>query len=219
MKLTKPALAVLAIAATFAFTLTSNAEPIRASCRGGKGGEAWPIVPQNYVTRNCAYCHGPSVQGFAVTPRLAGQHRDYILLQFGRLRNQSRDNPFSLKYMSHAAVNVLPENECEVAAYLASLAPEAARDGNEGLTAQGEAIFQHGIPEENIPACAFCHGQAAQGRGEFPRLGGQSYYYLKRRLEQWGEGYGKVAEHMPGIAARLSQEQIDALASYLSFVN
>jgi hypothetical protein len=24
--------------------------------------------------------------------------------------------------------------------------------------------------------------------GKFPRLGGQSYYYLKRRLEQWGKG-------------------------------
>ncbi|MGA7327369.1 MAG: c-type cytochrome [Rhodomicrobium sp.] len=218
MKLMKPALAVLAIASSFAFAVTSNAEPIRASCRGGKGGETWPIVPQNYVTQNCAYCHGPSVQGFAVTPRLAGQHRDYILLQFDRLRNQSRNNPFSLKYMSHAAVGVQPENECEVAAYLASLPPDPARDGNEALTAQGEAIFQHGIPEANIPACAFCHGQAAQGRGQFPRLGGQSYFYLQRRLEQWGEGYNTVAEHMPGIAARLSAEQIDALASYLSFV-
>jgi cytochrome c553 len=217
MKLIKPIIAVLAIA--FAFAPAGRAEPIRGTgCGGGRGGETSTIVPQNYVTRNCAYCHGPSVQGFAVTPRLAGQHRDYILLQFYRLRNQSRNNPFSLKYMSHATVGVQPENECEIAAYLASLPPDPARDGHEDLGAQGEAIFQHGIPEANVPACVFCHGPAAQGRGQFPRLGGQSYHYLKRRLEQWGEGYNAVAEHMPGIAAKLSREQIDALASYLSFV-
>jgi cytochrome c553 len=58
---------------------------------------------------------------------------------------------------------------------------------------------------------------SAQGVDKFPRLGGRSYYYLKRRLEQWGEGY-KVAQHMPGIASKLSPEQIDAVASYLSFL-
>jgi cytochrome c553 len=216
MKLIKPVIAALAFASSLAFALAVHAGPGGRGC-GGKG--EWPIVPENYVTRNCAYCHGPSLQGRAVAPRLAGQHRDYILLQFNRLRNSSRNNPFSLKYMSHAAVDVLPENECEVAAYLASLQPEPARDGIEELVPEGQAIFAKGVPDNNIPACAFCHGQAAQGTGQFPRLGGQSYYYLKRRLEQWGQGYGVVAEHMPGIAARLSPEQIDALASYLSFID
>jgi cytochrome c553 len=46
-----------------------------------------------------------------------------------------------------------------------------------------------------------------------------AYTYLKRRLEQWGEGFHAAAgPPMPGIASKLSQNQIEALASYLSFV-
>jgi len=170
------------------------------------------------MTRNCAYCHGSSVQGFGVAPRLAGQHRDYLVLQLDRLRTQERNNPFSLTYMSHVAINVRPENECELAAYLSTMPTEAIRDGNETLAARGEEIFKTGVPGNYVPACQFCHGPDAQGLGKFPRLGGQSYYYLKRRLEQWGEGYSKIAQHMPGIASKLSPEQIDAVASYLSFL-
>ena len=34
---------------------------------------------------------------------------------------------------------------------------------------------------------AACHGPNAEGIGETPRLGGLSYHYLKRRLEQWSK--------------------------------
>ena len=54
---------------------------------------------------------------------------------------------------------------------------------------------------------------------EIPRLGGLSYFYLKRRLAQWGEGYhAAAAPPMPRIASKLSPDAIEALASYLSFV-
>jgi cytochrome c553 len=50
-------------------------------------------------------------------------------------------------------------------------------------------------------------------------LAGLSYHYLKRRLEQWGEGYhAAAAAPMPRIATQLSTNEIEALASYLSFV-
>ena len=42
---------------------------------------------------------------------------------------------------------------------------------------------------------------------------------VAQRLEQWGEGYDLAAgPPMPDIAGKLSQSQIDALASYLSFI-
>jgi cytochrome c553 len=210
MNLTQSTIAAVAVtfATVFAFAGKSQAE--------GCGSPA--IEPSNYVERNCAYCHGPSVQGFGVAPRLAGQHRAYIAAQLNRLRGGERDNPFSVNYMSHVAAKVLPEHECELTTYLAMLPPEAAGDGIEALAASGEQIFKIGVPSNKIPACQFCHGPDGQGVGMFPRLSGQSYYYLKRRLEQWGEGYTKIAPHMPGIASQLSPEQIDAVASYLSFV-
>jgi cytochrome c553 len=216
-------LATFALVGTISFTLEASAQDhaiaaVHKGCEPASGAFGEPLDPKSYLQRNCAYCHGPSMQGFAVAPRIAGQHSRYIKVQLQRLRNETRNNPFSINYMSHVAAGVQPEAECDLSLYLETLHPDAARDGNEALVAQGEEIFRQGVAKDNIPACAFCHGPKAQGTGIFPRLGGQSYHYLQRRLQQWVEGYSKVAEHMPGIAAKLSPEQIEAIASYLSFV-
>jgi hypothetical protein len=49
-----------------------------------------------------------------------------------------------------------------------------------------------------------------------PRFRGRR---MKRTLEQWGQGYHAASgPPMPDIASKLSPNQIDALASYLSFV-
>jgi cytochrome c553 len=98
------------------------------------------------------------------------------------------------------------------------LPPKAANDGDRDLVAVGRAIYEQGIPDSNIASCLVCHGPNAEGVREIPRLGGLAYSYLKRRLEQWGEGFHAAAEPMPRIANKLSQNEIEALASYLSFV-
>ena len=141
MKLLKSTIAALAMASSSLFALSGHAEEGHRNCRANPGGE-WPIDPAAYVVRNCAFCHGPSLQGLAVAPRLAGQHQEYIVNQLERFRDKERNSPFSLKYMSHVAVSVLPENYCEVAAYIATMPAEARSDGNEALTAKGEEIFQ-----------------------------------------------------------------------------
>jgi cytochrome c553 len=70
-----------------------------------------------------------------------------------------------------------------------------------------------------VPACAVCHGPNAVGSRNIPRLGGLSYNYLKRRLEQWAEGYHASASYpMPIVASHLSEDKIEALASYFSFI-
>ena len=95
----------------------------------------------------------------------------------------------------------------------------AANDGDRELAGIGRTIYQEGMPDANIVACVVCHGPNAEGVGQIPRLGGLAYSYLKRRLEQWGEGYHAAAgPPMPDIASKLSPDQIEALASYLSFI-
>jgi cytochrome c553 len=87
------------------------------------------------------------------------------------------------------------------------------------LAAIGRTLYEEGNPEANIVSCVACHGPRAEGVGEIPRLGGLSYDYLKRRLEQWGEGFHRTAAApMPRIASKLAPNEIEALASYLSFV-
>ena len=169
--------------------------------------------------RNCTWCHGPSAQGYAPAPRLAGQRYRYIVNQLGNYHARTRDNPFSRLYMWPAAANLSPGAAHDLADYFSSLPPKAAGDGNPALVAMGRAIYQGGVPASNVAACAACHGPRAQGIGEIPRLGGLSFSYVQSRLEQWRAGYDAGARHpMPHVASRLTPPEIAALASYLSFV-
>jgi cytochrome c553 len=173
----------------------------------------------NVNTRNCTWCHGPSAQGYAPAPRLAGQRQLYLENQLRGFSGHRRNNPFSELYMWHAAANIGPQGVRYLANYFSGLRPRAADDGNKTLVAAGRAIYEEGLPGSNIVACIACHGPQAQGVREIPRLGGLAYDYLERRLEQWQEGYDKSARHpMPHVASRLSSNQITALASYLSFI-
>jgi cytochrome c553 len=168
---------------------------------------------------NCTWCHGPSGQGFSTAPRLAGQKRQYLERQLQDLKTHARDNPFSQQYMWSAAAGLSPSAAHDVALYFSMLYAEPAHDGVSQLAPQGETVYREGIPAANVPSCVACHGPHAEGVGAIPRLGGQSYYYLKRKLAQWGEGYhAAAARPMPGVASKLSPNAIEALASYLSFV-
>jgi cytochrome c553 len=180
---------------------------------------AWTAHAETAAVRNCTWCHGAAAQGYNPAPRLAGQTRQYIESQIRSFQGHVRDNPDSRQYMWGAAEHVSPERAHYLAAYFSTLPPRAANDGLRELTRSGKAIYQDGVPDANIVACIACHGPNAEGAGDIPRLGGLAYTYLKRTLMQWGEGYNPAARHpMPDVARRLSREQIEALASYLSFI-
>jgi cytochrome c553 len=207
-------------------TLTLAVVALIASCVPALAGDMRLVYAERFADRNCAWCHGPSLQGFFKAPRLAGQTFQYLENQLLNFRSHARNDPLAKQYMWGAAANHLSlQTVHSLSVYLSRLNPKSADDGHEVLAARGRAIYRGGIPEANIPACVACHGPdaqgaAAQGAGQIPRLGGLSYYYLKRRLEQWGKGYNATASHpMPDIASKLSVNEIDALASYLSFVN
>lgn len=177
-------------------------------------GESWHAAVQN-----CTWCHGTAGQGFATAPRLAGQRPRYVENQLRSFANHTRDNPFSQQYMWGAAAALRPDAARELAAYFATLPPKPANDGDRDLAATGRALYLDGLPEANVASCLACHGPNAEGIREIPRLGGLSYDYLKRRLAQWGQGYHSApASPMPRVAVSLSPDQIEALASYLSFV-
>ncbi|MDR3408097.1 MAG: cytochrome C [Methylovirgula sp.] len=180
---------------------------------------AGPLLASETVpVKNCTWCHGPSGQGYSNAPRLAGQQELYLDAQLMNFRTHVRDNPYSRDFMWNAVVHVDEDMAHGFASYFASLPPEAANDGNRDLVASGRNIFEFGVPEANIAACIVCHGPNGEGVRGIPRLGGLSYFYLKRRLEEWAEGYSPAAEPMPKVARSLSGRDIEALASYLSFL-
>lgn len=167
------------------------------------------------LVQYCSWCHGVAGQGFATAPRLAGQRAEYIENQILSFQKHTRTGPF----MPSAVKSLSAPNASDIAAYFSVLSPDAAADGDRAIASIGETIYKEGIPESNIVACAACHGPNAQGLGKIPRLGGLSDAYLKTRLDQWAHG-SNAAESppMPRIASQLSPSNIDALASYLSFV-
>jgi cytochrome c553 len=180
---------------------------------------AFAAHAESASVRNCTWCHGGSAQGYSPAPRLAGQRPTYIEQQLVSFAHHTRDTPFSKQYMWGAAGNLSPRIAHALSVYFSNLPARAADDGNRELVARGEAIYQRGMPDENIAACVACHGPNAEGVGMIPRIGGLDYTYLKRRLEQWAEGYhGTLGHPMPHIATQLSSDQIEELASYLSFV-
>lgn len=65
----------------------------------------------------CSTCHGAKGQGMAAFPRLAGQHRDYLLQQLVAFQTRTRENAImraNIHRMTHAQME-------ELAAYLASI--------------------------------------------------------------------------------------------------
>jgi cytochrome c553 len=171
------------------------------------------------AVKNCTWCHGTLAQGYTPAPRLAGQRPEYLQNELASFRTHGRDNPLSKQYMWGAVANLSTQTARELAAYFSTLPPKAAADGDAALVATGKSIYQEGRPDANIVACVVCHGPNAEGVGQIPRLGGLAYSYLKRTLEEWGRGYHIASgPPMPDIASKLSSDQIEALASYLSFV-
>jgi cytochrome c553 len=176
------------------------------------------VIGERLAGRNCAWCHGALGRGYSTAPQLAGQQLAYLESQLHSFHDHRRDNPFAQQYMWGAAADLGAGTATELASFFAAAEPKPACDGDEQLVEAGRKLYTEGLPEENIVPCVACHGPDAQGVKDIPRLSGLSYQYLKRRLVQWGEGFDSAAKPpMPRIAAKLSGEQIAALASYLSF--
>ncbi|MEO8921396.1 MAG: c-type cytochrome [Caldimonas sp.] len=165
--------------------------------------------------RYCEWCHGEAGQGYSTAPRLAGQSDQYIESQLWNYLKHKRVG----QLMWSTAAFISAQNARDAAVYFSKIPPKAAGDGDRAIAPAGKIVYQEGIPDANIVACAPCHGPTGEGLGEIPRLGGLSQYYLKARLDQWAHGHDAAAPSpMPHIASQLSPNEIDALASYLSFV-
>ena len=90
------------------------------------------------------------------------------------------------------------------------------------LVATGKKIFEDGVPDANVAACAACHGPDATGNGQIPRLAGQLYPYVIKELTNWGKERGQnpanpdTSAIMSPVAHSLTKPQIEAVAAYVS---
>jgi cytochrome c553 len=171
--------------------------------------------------RYCEDCHGPQAQGFRgyyPIPRLAGQQPQYLKNQLRAFINRSRPNPI----MSNVAHVLRPGMIDAIVGYFHRLHPRPIGGEPKRLVAAGKSIFENGVPQNNVAACAACHGPHATGRGEIPRLAGQLYPYVVKELTNFPKERGQnPAIHGPSfimlpVAHSLTRSQIKAVAAYVS---
>ena len=124
--------------------------------------------------------------------------------------------------MSNVAHVLSPDMITALATKFRDFNPKPLGGGPKELVAKGEKIFQDGVPEANVAACAACHGPKALGYEEIPRLAGQLYPYLIKELTNWSKERGQnptkpdTSFIMAPIAHSLTKSQVDAVAAYLS---
>ena len=186
---------------------------IQAAHAAGAGVEA----KMNY----CQDCHGPAGQGFHgfyPIPRLAGQQPDYIKNQLQAFIQHRRTN----NIMFNVAHSLQPSVIDALANRFSHFNPRPLSPGSRRLAEAGRKIFENGMPEANIAACAACHGPEAKGHGEIPRLAGQLPDYVFNKLMNWSKERGQnpslpdTSLIMEPVAHSLNQAQAHAVAAYVS---
>ena len=170
----------------------------------------------------CTECHGASgrgYHGYYPIPRLAGQTSQYIQNQLRAFIEHRRETDIG---MNMAKVHgISPAMRTSIAAHFEDLEPAPLRDAPRGLIEAGKKIFEDGVPEANVPACAACHGPEAKGGGEIPRLAGQLYPFTVKELANWSkERTGSEASTiMRTVAGNMTKSQIEAVAAYVNHLN
>jgi cytochrome c553 len=120
--------------------------------------------------------------------------------------------------MQAIAATLTPEDMVNLANYYEAQTAKLSKARSNGLGSSGEKIYRAGIPGAGIPACASCHGPSGAGiPAQFPRLAGQhaDYTSAQLRLFRSGERANDPAKMMRMISARMSDEEIAAVADYI----
>ena len=181
-------------------------------------GKALVLYGNKNGATACIECHGAHGAGNATAgfPRLAGMNADYLAKQLHDYRGGKRSDPVMqpiAKALSDAEIG-------EVVAYFAAQRVTTATVvDDKALWAQGERIALTGFWDHDVPACISCHGPGGRGVGvHFPKLAGQHASYISKQLKAWrvGTRANDPQTLMKGIAQRLPENEVAAVAAYLA---
>ncbi len=164
----------------------------------------------------CAACHGADGNSSnPVWPKLAGQAREYLAKQLHDFKSGTRKNP----NMSPMAAPLSEADIDDLASYF-SLQQRKPGSADKALVARGEQLYRGGDLDKGMPACAACHSPTGAGNpaARYPALSGQHADYTRLQLEAFRKGTrgNDPGGMMRSVAAKLTEDQIKALSSYIS---
>jgi cytochrome c553 len=197
------------VLAVFSATPALAAEPAAAAKPDLAAGATASIV--------CQACHiADGSRGIPVNPILQGQFPEYLSKQLHEFKAGKRMNPI----MQGMAAPLTEENIRDITAFYATkkAVPGAAR--NKDSVMLGQKIWRAGVADRKIPACAGCHGPSGAGiPSQFPRVGGQNPDYAESQLIAFRSGMRTNSAQMTGVAAKLNDAEIKAVADYMAGLN
>jgi cytochrome c553 len=187
----------------------------------------------------CTGCHGEDgnsmMPGF---PKLAGQHKAYLIKQLQDFKSGSRLSPlmaplatgldeksieeiaeyYSANKISANPVLVLPASDEDDEAPAKTEEQKKAELAK--LIAQGSNLYRNGDIATAVSACIACHGPFGEGNrpAAFPALHSQHADYLIKTLTDFKTGArSKSRENMMHmIATKMTDQEIKAVAYYIA---
>jgi cytochrome c553 len=163
----------------------------------------------------CIACHGPN--GNSVNPEwpnLAGQHEQYVVKQLQAFKNGARKNPL----MTPMAMGLSDDDMEDLGAYFATQKP-AGLEADAAKLPLGQRVYRSGDLKSGVPACAACHGPTGAGNppADYPSLRGQYATYVAAQLRAYRANTRQTDANkmMRDVASTMTDEQIDAVASYV----
>ena len=203
---------ILALAAMLAAMSAVAAEPPFQ----GDAGKA-----QGIVNQVCAACHAADGNSqIPDNPKLAGQIPEYLFKQLENFKAApgkaaERDNPV----MAAMVASLSTADMRNLAVYFAGQTAKPGTAKSKDLVVLGQLVYRGGIASERIAACASCHGPSGAGMpAQYPRLAGQHAEYIEAQLKAFRSGAraNDVNGAMRGVAERLSDREISAVADYIA---
>jgi cytochrome c553 len=202
-------LAVVAVASALAML------PAGAQVNSNQADVATQKAGEEKAVNLCSTCHGP--RGISTSPEfpiLAAQRRGYLEAQLEAFRAHTRSEKIAHDFMWGIAGGLEDSMIGAVAGYYAAQPPAAGRPSDPGLVAKGKQLFDQGMVDRGIPACASCHGADAMGQADFPRLAGQHAKYVVKQL-QYIQTLVRSAPVMHGIIKDITPDEMRAVAAYV----
>jgi cytochrome c553 len=167
----------------------------------------------------CGSCHGVDGNSpLAMNPKLAGQGEGYLYKQLLEFKSGARQNAT----MAAMVMSLSDQDMQDLSAYYAS--QQLTIGGADAAKIElGESIYRAGNKELGVAACASCHSTDGTGNApaKFPAVGGQHAEYTLSQLKAFRSGMrnNDAGAMMRSTVERLTDTELDALASYLEGLN